>query len=89
MEKFKVGDIARLSKVFFNGTMMYPSGIHFENFSVRHSGYKFLHNFKENEVGIIKSGPYRYFDSKMWELFINNDSWLVDDIHMNLLDENE
>lgn len=91
MRRFKPGDIVKLSKALFNGTIMYPTGIQMENRANRKSSHyhKFLHNFKENEVGIVTSGPYNTFDAEMWEIFINNDFWLVDNVHMSTINENE
>jgi hypothetical protein len=86
--RFKKGDVVKLLKVLLNGTMMSPTGIQQLTSNSIDYQYKSLCNFKENDIGIIISGPYYDYDCMMWELFINNDFWFIDDVHMHLLNEN-
>lgn len=69
---------------------MHPVGVQAREInSLTGSKYKLFHNFKENEIGIVTSGPHDDFDSRLWELFIDNGIWLVDEVHLSLINENE
>ena len=88
--RFKKGDVVELFKVFFNGTLMHPIGIKKDNLQgPTDYQHRLFRNFKEGDVGLIVSGPYYDYDCMMWELFIDNDFWFIDDIHIRLLNEND
>lgn len=88
--RFKNGDIVTISKCLLNGAIIRPIGIQKREINqITGSSYKLFHNFKENEIGVIVSGPFDDFDTRSWDLFVNNGLWRVDEVHLNLINENE